>query len=381
MAGRVFVAGAGMVKVDRHYGRSLRDLAAQAALEALGEAGGVDALVASSALQYVERGQLDLAGYLAGYLGLRGARVLSVEAGEAGGLAALQAGWALVKSGVAKRVLVVGADKLTDFVSARVYRDLQSLYDAEVEALYNIGHAGEAGLLARLYMERYGVDRETLAYWPAMMHSHAKSNPYAMLRFAIDPASVPKAMPVADPLTLLDAFPLGDGAAAVLLVGEGDELAGEALAELVSVASASGSYSLGHRDDPLYLDSLAAAAKAALAAVEGQPDVVEVCDSFTIKGLLELEALGLAPRGQAAELVAEGRFTLDGDGPLVNASGGCKARGHPLGATGVYQAAEIALQLAGRFPGVSASGARLGLAACSNGVGSSGHVAVFRGVE
>ena len=374
---RVYVARVGMVRVGRHYSKSLRDLAAEAAAEAAGGVDGVDYIVASSALQYVESGQLDLAGYIAGYLGLRGVGVLSVEAGEASGLAALKAGYSLVASGEASRVLVVGADKLTDYVSARVYRDLQSLYDTEVEAIYNIGHAAHAAIQARLYMEEYGVSRETLSYWPAMMHSHAKSNPYAMLRFAVDPRSVASAMPVADPLTLLDSFPLGDGAAAVLLVAGDDPLAGEALAELVGVESASGPYSFGHGDDPLRVPALEAAASRAFERLGARPDVVEVIDTFTIKGILSLEAMGLAPRGRAAEMVAEGAFTLGGSGPLVNPSGGCKARGHPIGATGVYQAAEVALQLSGGFPGVRAEGARYGAAAGYNALGSSAFVAVF----
>lgn len=377
---RVYVESVGMVKVGRHYSLSLRDLAAQAAGEALkGSGGRVDYIVSSSALQYVESGQLDLAGYVAGYLGLHGVGVLSVEAGEASGLAALKAAYSLIASGEASKVLVVGVDKLTDFVSSRVYRDMQSLYDTEVEAVYNIGHAAYAGLQARLYMEEYGVSRDTLSYWPAMMHSHAKENPYAMLRFAVDPKSVASAMPVADPLTLLDSFPLGDGAAAVVLVA-GDE-AGDStpLAELVGVEVSSGPYSLGHAPDPLRVPALEEAGRRALERA-GRPDVVEVIDTFTIKGILSLEALGLAPRGRAAEHVAEGRFTVGGEGPLVNPSGGCKARGHPLGATGVYQAAEVALQLAGAFPGVKAEGARVGMAAGYNGVGSSAYVAVFRRV-
>ncbi|GAB6148563.1 thiolase family protein [Stetteria hydrogenophila] len=376
---RVYVESVGLVRVGRHFDKSLRGLAFEAASKALEGAGGsVDYIVASSAIQYVESGQLDVAGYIAGYMGLHGVGSLAVEAGEASGLAALKAAYSLIASGEASRVLVVGVDKLTDFVSSHVYRDMQSLYDTEVEAIYNIGHAAHAGLQARLYMEEYGVSRETLSYWPAMMHSHAKENPYAMLRFAIDPGAVAKAMPVADPLTLLDSFPLGDGAAAVVLAA-GDVVDGHPLAELVGVESAVGPYSFGHTGDPLRVPALEEAGRRAVEKA-GLPDVVEVIDTFTIKGLLSLEALGIAPRGKAAEMVAEGRFTVGGEGPIVNPSGGCKARGHPVGATGVYQAAEVALQLAGRFEGVRAEDARVGLAAGYNAIGSSAFAAVFRRV-
>jgi acetyl-CoA C-acetyltransferase/acetyl-CoA acyltransferase len=216
-AAGVGVSAAGMVRVDRHYDKSIYDLAVDAVDDALRDSGrgGIDFLVVSTAVSRILTPQLDVASYLASHLGLRGSRAVSVEAGEAGGLAALQTAVALAAGGF--RVLVVGVDKLTDAPSARVYSALKHVYYRYGDGFYRIGHAAVAGMLARLYMERYGVPREHLAAWPAMMHMHAKRNPYAMLRFAVKPESVASAMPVAEPLTLLDMFPLGDGAAAVLV--------------------------------------------------------------------------------------------------------------------------------------------------------------------
>jgi len=379
----VYVTGVGMVRVSRHFNLGLRDLAAQAAFQALEKsgAGSVDAVVAASTLSYRQAGQLDLAGHIAGALGLRGAITMAVEAGEASGLAAVAAGCSLIRSHQASRVLVVGVDKLSDYVSARVYRDLQRLYEAEVQALYDIGHAGVAGLLARLYMKRYGVDRETLSYWPAMDHAHAKENPYAMLRFAVDPKSVATAMTVADPLTLLDAFPLGDGAAALVL--ESGDSRGRGLAAVKLATSAAGYPALTMAPDPLKLEPVAMLASR-LSEVAGvrpsEVDVVELGDSFTINGLLLAEALGLAEPGRAAARARDGAFTVGGDGPVVNASGGLKARGHPVGATGVYMVGEIALQLAGEFPGLQVEGARRGLAVAASGDGSSAHMVYLEGV-
>jgi acetyl-CoA C-acetyltransferase/acetyl-CoA acyltransferase len=110
-------------------------------------------------------------------------------------------------------------------------------------------------------------------------------------------------------------------------------------------------------------------------------DVVELHDSFTITGILELETLRLAERGKAAEAVAQGNFSIGGEGPVVNPSGGLKARGHPIGATGVYQVAEIALQLSGEFPGLKVEGARGGLAVAVNAMGSSSYVAYLKAVR
>lgn len=372
-----YVTGAGMVKIDRHYSLGVRELAAQAAEEALRDAerGSVDFIVAASSLSYMQEPQLDLASYLASTLGLRGARALAVEAGEASGVAAVQAALALVKSGMARRVLVVGVDKMTDYNSPETYRHLQHLYDTVGEGFHKIGHAGIAGILMRLYMDEYGVDRDVTAYWPALMHANAKENPYAMLRFALDPSKVKNAMPLAEPITLLDAYPLGDGAAAIIV----EASPGRAMAEIQAVESATGYPSIAHRQNPLHIESLAeAASKAGIMGGDGLAsiDFMEIHDSFTITAFMILETLGASDKGKAAEDAAEGRYSRDGELP-VNPSGGLKARGHPIGATGVYQYAEAAMQLAGTFPGVRIDGARRAAVVSLNGFGSSSYIGVL----
>ncbi|MGC9210140.1 MAG: thiolase family protein [Acidilobus sp.] len=381
MAVEVMVEGVGMVKVERHYDKGLTDLAAEAAFKAIDEAGAktVDYVVVSNALSPLQDEQLDLGGYLATSLGLRGARALKVEAGEASGLAAVQIASSLIESGMAGRVLVVGVEKVTEFPSAKTYRHLQMVYDAESRAHYNVGFAADAAMLTRLYLDTYGVDRELLSYWPALMHNNAKENPYAMLNFAIKPDRVSKALMIADPLTLLDTFPLGDGAAAIVLSDK--DSSSRPIAKITAIESATGLGSIELSDDPLTIDSVAEAYKRlqSLAGVDSF-DFIELHDSFTIMALLILETIGLAPKGKAAELVAEGRFSPTGSGPVANPSGGLKARGHPIGATGVYQVAEAALQVAGKFPGVQVRGARRGLVISMNGLGSTAFTALVEGV-
>ncbi len=369
----VSVKSVGLTRVDRHYDKGVYDLALEAAEDALRDSGVKPGfLVASTSASLLLEPQLDVASYLAANLGLRGSRALAVEAGEASGLAALLAGYRLAAT-TGERVLVVGVDKLSDVPSATVHAALKHVFYRYGDAVYKIGHAAIAGILASLYMERFGVSREELSYWPAMMHSHAKENPYAMLRFAVKPEKVATAMPVATPLTLLDMFPIGDGAAAVLLDPQGG-----GLASVAAVESATGPASIAYAEDPLWLEAVEEAWRRATAAWGAKRvDVLEVHDSYTIMGLLILEALRLAERGKAAELVASGAFTVGGDGPLVNPSGGLKARGHPVGATGVYMAAEIAMQLSGTFPGLQAGDAKAGAAVSINGHGSSAYVAVF----
>ncbi|MCE4602725.1 MAG: thiolase family protein [Desulfurococcales archaeon] len=371
-----WISGVGMVRINRHYQKGLRDLAVEAASQALRDAGvdGIDYVVVASSSSYRQVGQLDLASYTSSYLGLRGARSLAVEAGEASGLAGLLTAYSLVASGAAETVLLVGVDKLTEYNSGEAYDMIEGLYDVEGEGFYNIGHAGVAGLLMRLYMHEYGVDRLTMSYWPAVMHANAKQNPYAMLRFAVTPEKVASAMPLADPVTLLDSYPLGDGAAAVVVTRRPGQV------RIVGVETATGLPSPAHRDDPLYLESVAeAVSRLGLSRedLEGI-DVMEIHDSFTITAYMILETLGLSDKGRAAKDLAEGKYTVEGDGPVMNPSGGLKARGHPIGATGVYQLAEVTMYLRGDFPGVKTNGARRGMVISMNAMGSSAYTALLQ---
>ena len=375
----VYVTSVGMTRIDRHFEKGVRDLTFEAARKALEgvDIDSIDYLIVASSLSYRQAPQHDLAAYIASELGVAVKSALAVEAGENSGLAAVEVAYNLLQAHAAERVLVVGVDKLTEYPSGPTYRMLEAIYDAETDAVYNIGHAAPLALLMRIYMERYGVSRETLAYWPAMMHLHGKENPYAMLRFAIKPEKVPASMPIAEPITLLDAYPLGDGAAAVLLSCEDQQ--GEHLARLANIVSGVGAPSIALREDPLRIEAVEKLVHELDLKLEDF-DVIEVHDNFTIMGLLLLEAIGLAPRGKAAELVKQGYFSVDGEGPLVNPSGGLKSRGNPIGATGVYMIAETALQLAGEFPGVTRSGAKKGLVVGVNGHGSSARIGVLERV-
>jgi len=378
----VYVEGVGMTKIDRHYDYSLKDLAANAAFAAIEQAGGIDGidyLVFSSSLSPLQDNQLDTASYLATSLGLRGIKALNVEAGEASGLAAISVAKSLLESHQADKVLVIGAEKLNEFVSFKVYKQLQMLYDGDTKSFYNIGYAGDAAILMRLYMDTYNVDREVMSYWPALMHSNAKENPYAMLNFAIKPDKVAKSQILADPITLLDSYPLGDGAAAIVLSNK--DMSTSPIAKISAVESSTGYGSIELSDDPLLFDSLSEAyRRISNIADTSNLDFIEIHDSFTITAMVILETLGLAKRGKAAELVSTGYFSPGGKGPLANPSGGLKARGHPLGATGVYQIAESSLQIANKFPGIKVNNAKKGLVVSLNGLGSSSYVALVEGV-
>ena len=290
----------------------------------------------------------------------------------------------MIKSGVYNAVLVVGVEKMTDHPTAVVTEALAQAADAEYELFYGASFTGLNALMMRYYMEKYQVSRREMSYWPVMMHKNAVANPYAQIRREIKLEDVEKSQVVADPIRLLDSSPIGDGAAAVLLVSENivSKLAEKPIVEVAGSAMATDTVELSNRES---LDAMPAAAQAAkkaykMAGVEPRDiDVIEIHDAFTINAIVLLEELGFAPRGQAAKQLAEGRFA-PGDKPTANPSGGLKARGHPVGATGVYQVAEVVMQLRGDFPGVKVDKAEIGLTSNIGGDGSSLIVHVLKRV-
>ena len=380
---RVYVAGVGLTKVDRHYDKGLLDLAAEAAFKAIDEAGvEPKAVVVTSMLASRLQEQDNLGAYIASGLGLRYRPAVHVEAACGSGGAGIYMGYSLVRSGLADAVLVVGVEKMTDYPTAIVTSALAQAADAEYELYYGATFTGLNALMMRYYMEKYGVTRDEMSEWPVMMHENALSNPYAQIRRKITREDVARSQVIADPIRLLDSSPIGDGAAAVLLVSE--ELAAKLPEKppvyIAGVGLAVDTVELSNRED---LDRMPAAARAAeqayrMAGIEPrQVDVMEIHDAFTINAIILLEELGFAERGKAAKLVAQGRFH-PGDKPTANPSGGLKARGHPVGATGVYQVAEVTMQLRGDFPGVKVEGAEVGLAVNVGGDGSSISATVLR---
>ncbi|ABM81350.1 thiolase domain-containing protein [Hyperthermus butylicus] len=380
---RVYVAGVGMTKIDRHYDKGILDLAAEAAFRAIDDAGiKPDAVIVTSMLASKLQEQDNLGAYVAAGLGLRYRPALHVEAACGSGGAGVYTGFALIRSGLVDSVLVVGVEKMTDYPTAIVTAGLAQAADAEYELYYGATFTGLNALMMRYYMEKYGVTRDEMSEWPVMMHENALSNPYAQIRRRITREDVARSQVIADPIRLLDSSPIGDGAAAVLLVSEdaAKRLPEKPIVEIAGAGLAVDTVELSNRE---ILDGMPAARKAAeqayrMAGVEpSKIDVMEIHDAFTINAILLLEELGFAEKGRAAKLVAEGRFH-PGDRPTANPSGGLKARGHPVGATGVYQVAEVTMQLRGDFPGVKVDGAEVGLAVNVGGDGSTVSALVLR---
>jgi len=235
-------------------------------------------------------------------------------------------------------------------------------------------------MIARRHMYEYGTTREQLAEVSVINHHNAQYNPYAQFPFEISTEKVLNSSKVADPLTLLDCSPVSDGAAAVVLCpAEDAHKYTDTPIYVKASAQSSDSIALHDRRDMTTLDATKVAAKKAydMAGVTVKDiDVTEVHDCFSINGLLAVEDLGFTEKGNGGKVIEDGQTRIDGDFP-INPSGGLKARGHPLGATGIAQACEISWQLRGDAGKRQVDGAEIGMTHNVGGTGGTATVHIL----
>ncbi|MHA1616975.1 MAG: thiolase C-terminal domain-containing protein [Candidatus Njordarchaeales archaeon] len=374
----VYVRGYGLTRVGEHWDKNLIDLAVDACLQALESANlrpsDLDGVYVANALSNYLNHQGLLEAYLADYLGIMGKTLIRVESdGASGGLAIYQA-FKDVASGLARNVLVCGLEKLTDVLPSHITsaRNLGS----DWLFLSSIGATQEAlqAILLQLYMDRYNAQHENIANLAVVSHEHAVTAPHAQFRRKITIESVMKSPTVADPLRIFEVPAPGDGAAALIISAEKGDV------EIVGSSVANDKFRIYEREDPLWLESVYLAAQNAYRQAGVSPseiDFVELYDSSTIMGVLELESLGFVERGEGHKLVGSEDVKLGGRTP-VNTFGGLKARGDPVGATGIYQAVESYLQLSNNAGNNQVEKARVGLAISIGGIGAISVVNIFK---
>ncbi|OTF06024.1 acetyl-CoA acyltransferase [Halorubrum sp. SD612] len=388
----VRVAGVGMTPFESDSGRSLTDLAATAAEEALADAAvdpaDVDALHFGNALAEALDESAGLANALAAALGLDGASADRIENTSATGASAFHRGVEALRGGDAETALVVGAEKM----SAGDTRDV-------TEAISRLVHRREyaqgltlpsfGGLAAGAYLDRHDAPREALAAVAAKNHGNAVDNPVAQFRKSLGVEDALDSPVVAAPLRLYDCCPMSDGAAAVVLSRAADADDDAATADtdrppaprVAGIASATGTHAVAERPDPLSIDSVRTAGERVFDRAGARPadvDVACIHDAFTVLELIELEELGFYETGTAWEATLDGDTALDGELP-VNPGGGLKARGHPLGATGLSQIVELVWQLRGDLPpSRRVDGAETGFAINVAGFGNNSVCTVLR---
>jgi acetyl-CoA C-acetyltransferase len=351
----VGIIGIGQLPIKKVHENSLRVLGATAVRLALAEAGGplVDALYSSNMLGDELQGQKHLAALLADEAGLSGVEALQVGAATAGGAAALRVAYLAVASGQAERAIAVGVEKMSSgpTISATTAALAKAL-DAETEIPTGTTLLSQNAHLMALYFERYRPPADAFAYFSVNAHHNATGNLYALFPDRlITPADVLASRLVSPPLRLLDCAPMCDGAAAVLLAPAA--IAHRYTPHPVTILAstvATDRFRLADRPDPLALTAAAHSAAKAYQHAGITPadiDFFELHDAFSIMACLQLEAAGFAPPGAGWRLAVEGEIALTGRLP-ISTLGGLKARGHPIGATALYQLCEIVLQLTGR---------------------------------
>jgi acetyl-CoA C-acetyltransferase len=374
----VAIIGVGQTPVAEHWDKSLVDLASEAVRAALNNAGldRADALYAGNMMSGTVSRQSTPGALIAGRAGLGAAESIKVDTACSSGASALRLGLSAVASGEIGVAVVAGVEKMTDAVGDEVTAALASAADADFEAAMGLSFVSINALLMRRYMEAYGWKHADFAPFSINAHANARHNPYARLRNPIDEKQYSRARMVADPINLLDASPTGDGAAAAVIVPvalAGQYRRGGPLVTIAASAAATDSIALHDRYDMLELAAARQSAERAYAQAGLGPedvDVFELHDAFSIMAALSLETAGFAEPGQGPRLGLEDHIGPPGKVPIAT-MGGLKARGHPVGATGMYQIVELYLQLTGRAGETQAPGAKIGMAQNVGGSGAS----------
>lgn len=372
----VAIIGIGQVPVAEHWDKRLVELAGDAVFAALADAelSRVDALYVGNMMA----GQLDkqshLGALVSDWVGMRGIEAMTVEAACGSGALALRTALMAVASGIVTSALAVGVEKMTDTSPGETTAALASAASADWEGIHGVTFVGLNALIMRRYMYEYGWQHEDFAPFSINAHANGVNNPNARFQAPITAEIYKKATMIADPINLMDASPIGDGAAAAVVV-PADLVKGRKGKQVIKIAGsavATDSLAVHDRQDPLWLTAAEKSAKEAYLQAGIRPeeiDFFEVHDAFTIMSALSLEACGFAERGQGPRLALEGEIFAQGKIPITT-MGGLKARGHPVGATGMYQIVETVLQLRGEAGPAQIDGVKIGMAQNIGGSGA-----------
>jgi acetyl-CoA C-acetyltransferase len=370
----IAIIGVGQTQVREHWDKSVRDLAVAAGRSAMADAGidRVDAIYVGNMTSGSLNQQRQLGALVADYLGQWGVEAVKLEAACGSAGSAMRQGIVAVASGSVEKVLVIGVEKMTESSGKEITAALTGAADADYEVIHGVSFVSLNALVMRRYMHEYGYEHKDFAPFALNAHANGAKNPNALFRRAISRDAYEKGRMVAEPVSLFDASPIGDGAAALLLV-PADKASGAV--RVAGSASAIDTLGIHDRENPIWLSAAQKSAAQAYGQAGVWPediDLFELHDAFSIMAALSLEAAGFAERGQGVRLAQEGEILPDGRIPIAT-MGGLKARGHPVGATGLYQLAEATLQLRGDAGQAQIDGARL---AMTQNIGGSGATVV-----
>ena len=382
----VAVIGIGETQFGELWDKSFRELGIEAGLKAIEDSGiaaeDLDAIYVGnmSAGKFID--QEHVSALVADYSGLADQHLPAVRVeggGACGAIAILQAAMAIA-SGMHDIVIVGGAEKMTDVGDVQAGAILSATADQEWESVFGATFAGLYAMMARRHMYEFNTTREQMAQVAVKNHKNGALNPHAQFQREITPDMVLKAPWVAEPLSVFDCAPLSDGAAAVVLCAmDRARKFSDTPVRILGSGQASDFLALHDRRDLTTMDATVVAGKRAFHAAGVTPDKVqvgEVHDNFTITEIIAIEDLRFVKKGLGGMATEEGETALNGK-ISVNTSGGLKARGQPVGATGVAQAVEIVRQLRGEAGKRQVSNAEIGLTHTLGGTGATAVVHLF----
>jgi acetyl-CoA C-acetyltransferase len=352
----VFIAGVGQTPVSKQTSEDLRELGAQAVRAAIRNSGleAPSALYVGNMLSGMLSEQQQLGALIAQSAGLYGIEAATVEAACGSGAAAARWGVMAVQSGAHDAVIVCGVERMTHAPKERTTRALATASDFAKEGSKGETFVSLNARLMKAYMETHKVDSSAFAPFAINAHRNAARNPHALFKKEVDEQAYHDARQVEGPLKLFDVSPICDGSAAVVMCSE--EVAmllarqGQPVVRIRASSVATDSLGLDDRERLLRLAAVERSAKRAYEQAGVKPsdiDLYECHDAYTVMSVLSLEAAGFAPEGRGFTLGLEGAIRTEGKLPITT-MGGLKGRGHPVGASGVYQLAEAFLQLTGQ---------------------------------
>jgi len=349
---KVSIIGAAISKFGEHWEKSLRDLIVEAGTKAVVDAGvegkDIQAIYGGTMASGRFIGQEHIGALIADHLGMNPIASTRLEAACASGSVALRAGYLAVASGMYDIVAVGGVEKMTEVSTEEAAIALGGAGDQEWELFMGATFPALYALLARRHMEQFGTTEEQMAACSVKNHDNGSKNEYAQFRNKITVDDVMNSGYISEPLKLLDCSPITDGAAAVILcAGDKAKKFCDAPVEIAGSGQASDSIALAQRKSLTELSATKEAAKqaytqAGITAKDVQ--AAEVHDCFSIAEILAIEDLGFFKKGYGGKAAEDGETVLNSQ-VSINTSGGLKACGHPVGATGVKQVVEGVWQL------------------------------------
>ncbi|MBR9909711.1 MAG: thiolase domain-containing protein [Gammaproteobacteria bacterium] len=353
----VYIIGVGQTKVCKSEGTRGRYLAKEAITKALTSSGldpsRIGMLVNGNMMSGILSNQQQLGALHADVAGLRGIEAATVESACSSGASAARWGFMSVAGGFHDAVIVCGSERMTHAGRDETTSALATAADWELEGCHGESFISLNAKLMRLYMDTYKVTAEDFAHFSINAHENGLNNPNAFLQKKVDIDTYMNSRMLVDPVKLFDAPPVCDGAAAIIIGNE--EVAREAaraglpLVRIGGSAIGTDSLALANRVDKLELSGVALSTQRAFKQAgisKNDVDFFELHDAYTIISSLSLEAAGFAEKGQGVHFGKDGEIALGGKLP-ISVMGGLKSRGHPVGATGVYQLVEAYQQLTG----------------------------------